>query len=208
VLEDFSGVSSPNDTDQLLDRVALGEQSAADVLFTRHQQRLRRMVQLRIDPRLASRLDPSDVVQDTLVEAHRRLADYVRRREIPFYPWLRAIAWEKLLQLNRRHIMAARRSVQREIDRPLLSSDSELLLAKRLVSASASPSDQLIRREVHERIRQAIGQLPNDDHEMIVLKHLEELSFQEVAAVLGISMSAVYSRHRRAIQRLHRLLNR
>jgi RNA polymerase sigma-70 factor (ECF subfamily) len=196
------------DTDQLLDLVAQGEPSAAEALFTRHQQRLRRMVQLRIDPRLASRLDPSDVVQETLVEAHRRLDDYVRRREIPFYPWLRAIAWEKLLQLNRRHIMAARRSVDREIDRPALSRDSELLLAQRLVSAGPSPSDQLIRREIRDRIRQAIAQLPGDDHEIIVLKHLEELSFQEVAAVLGISMSAVYSRHRRAIQRLHRLLNR
>jgi RNA polymerase sigma-70 factor (ECF subfamily) len=195
------------DTDQLLDRVANGEQSAAEVLFTRHQQRLRRMVQLRIDPRLAARFDPSDVVQETLAEAHRRLRDFARRREIPFYPWLRSIAWDKLLQLNRRHIMAARRSVEREIDRPHLSGDSELLLVKRLASASASPSDQMIRREIHERVRQAIGRLPDDDHEIIVLKHLEELEFSEVAAVLGISMSAVYSRHRRAIQRLHRLLN-
>jgi RNA polymerase sigma-70 factor (ECF subfamily) len=199
-------VDSPPDTDQLLDRVAQGEPSAAELLMSRHHQRLRRMVHLRIDPRLASRLDPSDVVQETLIEAHRRLNDYARRREIPFYPWLRSIAWDKLLQLNRRHILAERRSVQREA-RPLLSEDSELLLSNRLASASTSPSEQLIRREIRQRVRRAIGRLSADDHEIIVLKHLEELSFDEVAAVLGVSRSAVYSRHRRALERLHRLLN-
>ncbi len=200
-------MNSPPDTDQLLDRVAQGEEAAAEALFTRHQQRLRRMVHLRIDPRLGTRLDPSDVVQETLAEAHRRLDDYLRRREIPFYPWLRSIAWDRLQQLNRRHIAAERRSVEREEDRLHLPDDSQLLLAERLASTSGSPSDQLIRSEVHDRVREAIDQLPTDDHEIIVLKHLEELSFHEAAAVLGISRSAVYSRHRRAIERLHRLLN-
>jgi hypothetical protein len=77
------------DTDQLLDRVVQGESSAAAALLSRHEQRLRRMVSLRIDPRLAARVDPSDVVQDTLAEAHRRLIDYAADRRIPFYPWLR-----------------------------------------------------------------------------------------------------------------------
>ena len=56
------------------------------------------MVHLRLDPRLAARLDPSDVVQDTLAEAHKRLAAYAQDRQIPFYPWLRAIAWDKLVE--------------------------------------------------------------------------------------------------------------
>lgn len=84
------------DTDHLLDLVAKGEPAAAATLLTRHKDRLRRMVHLRIDPRLSPRVDPSDVVQDTLAEAHKRLPAYAQAREVPFYPWLRAIAWDKL----------------------------------------------------------------------------------------------------------------
>jgi RNA polymerase sigma-70 factor (ECF subfamily) len=195
------------DTDHLLDLVAQGDSSAAATLLTRHKQRLRRMVQLRLDPRLSARLDPSDVVQDTLAEAHQRLADYARAREIPFYPWLRAIAWDKLIEMKRRHIAADRRSVRREVGQLDLSGDSEMILAERLLATTSTPSDQLIRREMRARVQDVIGKLPPLDHEVIVLRHLEELSFPETAAVLGISENAVYSRYRRAIERLHRLLN-
>jgi RNA polymerase sigma-70 factor (ECF subfamily) len=193
------------DTDQLLDLVAQGESSAAATLLTRHQKRLRRMVYLRIDPRLAARLDPSDIVQDALTEAHRRLPVYAAERPIPFYPWLRRIAWERLLQMHRRHISAQRRTVLREDVLPL-SGDSEILLARRLAEAS-SPSDQMLRREIKDRVREALARLSNGDREVIVLKHLEELSFQEAAAVLEVTTAAVYSRYYRAIQKLHSLLN-
>ena len=193
------------DTDQLLDRVAQGESSAAAALLTRHQQRLRRMVQLRLDARLAARFDPSDIVQDALAEAHRRLPEYAAERPIPFYPWLRRIAWEQLLQMHRRHLDAKRRTVRREDALPL-THDSEMLLAERL-AATTSPSDHLVRREIGQRVREAVAQLPPGDREVIVLKHLEELSFQDAAAVLEISSAAVYSRYYRAIARLHRLLN-
>jgi RNA polymerase sigma-70 factor (ECF subfamily) len=163
------------------------------------------MVYLRIDPRLAARLDPSDIVQDALAEAHRRLPVYAAERPIPFYPWLRRIAWERLLRMRRRHIDAKRRTVLREDALPL-SEGSEMLLAERLAAAS-TPSEQLLRREIRERLHEALAQLPAADREVIVLKHLEELSFQEAAAVLEISTAAIYSRYYRAIQRLHRLLN-
>jgi RNA polymerase sigma-70 factor (ECF subfamily) len=193
------------DTEHLLDLVSQGESSAAAALLDRHRQRLRRMVQLRIDPRLAARIDPSDIVQDALGEAHRRLPQFAAERPIPFYPWLRRIAWDRLLQMRRHHLLAKRRSVTREDVLPL-SGKSEILLAERLAAAS-SPSEQLVRREMCQRVRRAIAELPDNDREVIVLKHLEELSFQEAAAVLEIGAAAVYSRYYRAIQRLHRLLN-
>jgi RNA polymerase sigma-70 factor (ECF subfamily) len=195
------------DTDQLLYLFEQGEPSAAATLLTRHKKRLRRMVQLRLDPRLVARLDPSDVVQDVLAEAHKRLAAYAHEREIPFYPWLRSIAWDKLVEMKRRHVVAGRRSVRREAGQLDLSGDSELILIKRLVASTGTPSDQLIRDEMRARIKSAIGQLPRRDHEVIVLRHLEEMTFPETAAVLGISESAVYSRYRRALERLHRLLH-
>ena len=195
------------DTDHLLDRVARGESSAAATLLTRHEQRLRRMVNLRLDPRLAARLDPSDVVQDTLVEAHRRLPDYALDRPMPFYPWLRGIAWDKLIEITRRHITAERRSVNREVGQLDLSGDSQLILVDRMMPVTATPSEQALRQEMRSRVQQAISQLPPRDHEIIVLKHLEELNVSEIAAVLGIEQEAVYSRYRRAVQRLHRLLS-
>jgi RNA polymerase sigma-70 factor (ECF subfamily) len=193
------------DTDQLLDQVAAGESSAAATLLTRHRTRLRRMVELRIDARLAARFDPSDIVQDALAEAHRRLPAYAADRPIPFYPWLRRIAWERLVHLHRRHMDAKRRTVLRE-DAPPLTKDSELLLAERL-AATSTPSDQLLRREIGQRVREAVAKLLPGDREVIALKHLEELSFQEVAAVLETSVTAIHSRYYRAIQKLHKQLH-
>jgi len=194
------------DTDQLLDRVVQGESSAVSALLTRHEQRLRRMVMFRIDPRLAARLDASDVVQEALAEAARRLADYAAHRPIPFYPWLRGIAWDKLVEMKRRHVDAACRSVQREVRQLNLSGDSQLILVDRMMALGTTPSEQAIHGEMRDRVQQAIRQLPARDHEVIVLKHLEELNVPEIAAVLGIDQEAVYSRYRRAVQRLHRSL--
>lgn len=194
------------DTEQLLDLVAQGESSAAATLMTRHADRLRRMVHLRLDPRLVARLDPSDVVQDAMAEAHKRLPAYLQDRAIAFYPWLRAIAWDKLVEMKRRHIEAERRSVLREACRLDLSGASKNILAERLMKVATASGDPLVREEMCNRVRLAINQLPPRDHEVIVLRHLEELSFSETAAVVGISEDAIYSRYRRALQRLHSLL--
>src|SRR5262249_62353015 len=87
-------------------------------LAERHRGRLRRMVAVRLDRRLAARVDPSDVVQESLAEADRRLDGYLRERPLPFYPWLRQLAWERLTALYRRHVPAQPRSVTREAAEP------------------------------------------------------------------------------------------
>lgn len=195
------------DTDQLLDCVAAGQSEAAAALLTRHKSRLVRMIQLRLDPRLAARIDASDVVQETLAEAHVRLPEYVAQRPLPFYPWLRGIAWDKLVEMHRLHVDAEKRTVRREAPQPELTDESEMILVDRLMAAAATPSDQLIRGEMRLRLEKAINELAETDREVIVLRHLEELSFSETAAVLGITEVAVYSRYRRALERLHNLLN-
>src|SRR5438093_9616573 len=105
---------APADTEQLLERAAGGDAVARDQLLQRHRDRLKRMVAVRADPRLAARVDPSDVVQETLAEAAARLDAYLRTRPLPFYPWLRQIAQQRLIDLHRRHVQAGRRSVMRE----------------------------------------------------------------------------------------------
>src|SRR5580700_2161836 len=97
------------ETEALIERAQKGDASAKQLLLANHRDRLRRMVAVHIDRRLAARVDPSDVVQEALAEAARKLPDYLRHRPLPFYPWLRRLAWERLMKLHQRHIVAAKR---------------------------------------------------------------------------------------------------
>jgi len=81
------------DTEVLLARAAAGDRAARDGLLERFRPRLRQLVGLRLDRRLAARLDPSDVVQESLAEAAAKLDAYLRTRPLPFYPWLRGWPW-------------------------------------------------------------------------------------------------------------------
>jgi len=95
---------------------AAADEAARQELLARHRQRLRQMIAVRIDLRLGRRLDPSDVVQEVLAQAWQNLDDYLQRRPLPFYPWLRQLAWERLVKLHRRHIQAQKRSLTREAE--------------------------------------------------------------------------------------------
>jgi RNA polymerase sigma-70 factor (ECF subfamily) len=195
------------DAEQLLRRAGAGDPVARQQLLVQYQQRLRQMVAVRLDRRLAARIDPSDVVQETLAEALQQLSEYLRRPPLPFYPWLRQLAWKRLAELYRRHIRAAKRSVCREEhDTPPLPDESALDLAGRLLAPGSSPSARLRREELFGRVQAALAQLPERDREVLVLRHLEQLSTAEIAAVLGIKEGAVYTRHLRALERLRGLL--
>jgi RNA polymerase sigma-70 factor (ECF subfamily) len=194
-----------SETDRLLQSAARGDALARQELLMRHRQRLRTMIRLRMDRRLAARIDPSDVVQETLVEAVQKLSEYLRHRPLPFYPWLRQLACERLIDLHRRHIQAKKRSVRREQPPPLPDESAEQL-ADQLVARSGSPSSRLRRSELRTRTRMALAQLPANDRELLVLRHLEQLSTPEIAAILGISEGAFYTRHVRALERLRALL--
>src|SRR5262245_64522587 len=98
---------SKSDSDDLLAAASTGDQEARGRLFECHRRRLRRMVAMRLDHRLASRVDASDVVQEALADAARRLDDYLRDRPIPFYPSLRRFACDRLADAYRRHLPAA-----------------------------------------------------------------------------------------------------
>ena len=193
------------DTEQLLEQAERGDLAARQQLLLRHQKRLRQLIALRLDRRLAARIDPSDVVQETLVEAVQKLSEYLRRRPLPFYPWLRQLACERLIDLHRRHVQAKKRSVRREQPPPLPDESAEQL-ADQLVARSGSPSSRLRRSELRARTRMALARLPEHDRELLVLRHLEQLSTAEIAAILGISEAAFYTRHVRALERLRALL--
>ena len=83
---------------------AIGSDSAAQELFDAYRPQLRRMIAVRMDSRLSTRLDPSDVVQEILTDAFQQLPAYVLGRPLPFYPWLRRLAWQRLIRLNLRMV--------------------------------------------------------------------------------------------------------
>jgi RNA polymerase sigma-70 factor (ECF subfamily) len=194
------------DTEQLLTAASQGDTSARGRLLERQRPRLRRMVAVRLDRRLAARVDPSDIVQDTLADAAKHLDEYLRRRPVPFYPWLRRRAELKLADAYRRHVRAGRRSVARE-ERAGLPDESVLELAGRLAADTTGPGGQLNERERNERVRAALDQLPDRDREVLVLRYLEDLSTADTAAVLGCSEGAAKVRLLRAVRRLRDLLD-
>jgi len=200
-------VSHDADTEELIARARRGDGGARQQLLMRHRDRLCRMVAVRLDRRLAARFDPSDVVQEALLDADQRLSDYLEQRPLPFYPWLRRLAWEHLLKLKQRHLAARKRSANREERQGFgLPDASALELAQRLVSQGTSPSNGLLRDEVRGRVQAALVRLPEGDREVLVLRYLEQLSMGEVAAVLEITEGAVKMRHTRALGRLCGLL--
>src|SRR5437588_5565448 len=194
-------------TEELLDKVRKGEAHAVDGLLAAHREPLRRLIDLRLDPALAARLDASDIVQDVLLEAHRRLSDYLRHPTMPFPLWLRHIAQDHMIDAHRRHRQAQRRSLDRE--QPLaarLPNDSSFELAGQLMDAEPTPASAAIRHELQGRLHEALEKLDEDDREVILLRHGEQLSNQEVAAVLGLTEPAASMRYLRAVRRLRAAL--
>ena len=161
------------------------------------------MIAVRMDPRLSARMDPSDVVQEVLAEAARKLPAYVGHAPLPFYPWLRQIAWEHLVKLHRDHLRTQKRLALRERHFGLgVSDQSALALAEQLLASGTGPSGRAMREELRERVRRALGQLDPGDREILVMPHLEQLQISEIAALLAISEGAVKMRRLRAAEQL------
>jgi RNA polymerase sigma-70 factor (ECF subfamily) len=195
------------DTEHLIEQASQGDSDARQQLLERHRGRLRRMVAVHLDRRVAARADPSDVVQEALADAAAKLSAYLRERPLPFYAWLRRLAWERLVKLHRRHLRARRRSARREEPGVLdLPDNSAVELARRLVASGTSPSRHLDRAELQARVRGALARLEEREREVLVLRYLEGLATKEIAAVLGVSEGAVKMRHLRALDRLRALL--
>ena len=191
------------ETQRLLQLVHEGDPKGFEELFARHRPYLHQVVELRLDPKLRSRVDPSDVVQEAHLEAFRRLPDYLTRRPMPFRLWLRKTAHERLLMIQRRHIHAGRRAVGREVPLPDRSS---VQLFQQLLAPGMTASQQIAKAELVRRVRQAVGKLAELDREVLLMRNLEGLSNQEVAEVLGIDPSAASQRYGRALLRLRKLL--
>jgi len=195
------------ETENLLAQARRGEAAAVERLLTAHREPLRRMIDLRLDPALAARVDASDIVQDVLLEAHRRLQDYLRKPAMPFHLWLRHIARDHIIDAHRHERRAQRRSVDREqalhAARP---DESSLDWAAPFLDRELTPASAAMRHEMERKVQGAIRKLGEDDREIILMRYVEQLPNQDVAEALGLTEAAASMRCLRAVRRLQALL--
>jgi RNA polymerase sigma-70 factor, ECF subfamily len=198
----------PGPTLVLLDKARHGDGDAVNGLLERHRAAIRRMIDRRMDRAVQRRVDASDIVQDVLVEANRRLGDYLANPTMPFGIWLRHMARDRLIDAHRRHRVASTRSVDREV--PLVTAAagdrSEADLAGQLADRELTPAAAATWHELERRFAAAVEQLDEGDRQIVLLRHFEHLSTAEAAAALGLSKPAAGMRYLRAMRRLRGLL--
>ncbi len=192
----------------MIEQAKTGAPGALDQLLAEFREPLRRVIGLRLDPVLSRRIDASDIVQDVLLEANQRLNDYLRNPTMPFHLWLRHLAQDRIIDTHRRHRQAQRRSVDREqpIDRPAWVDASSIQLVAQLVDTEQTPASAAIQQELQRRLESALTQLNEDDRDIILMRHHEQLSNQDVAAALGLNEAAASMRYLRALRKLRAIL--
>ena len=179
-------------------------------LFERHRQRLQRMVELRMDPALRQRVGASDVLQEAWLEISSRLGNYLDQPNMPFFLWIRFITAQRLLKLHRHHAGTKKRDVKRQVpvDRRGFPQATTAGMAHQLAASGISPSGVAVEAELRLQLEEALGSMREDDREVLVLRHFEELSNAETARELGIQPDAASKRYLRALERLRNVLAR
>ena len=199
---------SEETTIELVRRAVAGDGAALEEALSVHRDRLKRMVRLRLNRQLQSRVDESDVVQDVLLEASNRLREYVENPSAPFYLWLRFLAGRKLTDLHRRHLAAEKRDAALEVSlhRGAYPTANSASLAAQLLGRISSPSQAAMRAELKIRVQEALNELNPLDREILALRHFEQLSNTEAATILGVGRSTASSRYLRALKKMKDLL--
>ena len=199
----------PNDVDALLERVRHGDTTALDTLFSCYRERLRRMVQLRLDRRLQSRIDSSDVIQEAYLDAVKGLDGYLSAPRAPLFLWLRYLVSMRLKALHRHHLGVKQRDARLDVSiyhGSLLEADS-VMLAAQLLGRLTSPSNAAVRAERMLKLQEALVNMAPIDREILALRHFEDLTRAESALELGIAEAAAGKRYLRALKRLRLLLD-
>ena len=190
---------------ELLKQAKAGKPQALGELLQTHRESLLRIIKFRMDPRLRSRLDADDVVQDSFIEATQRFENF-EEQEMPFFLWLRFITVQKLFQMHRRHLGAKARDANREISifstpQPQATS---AMLAAHLLGKHTSPSVAAMRAEQSRKVERVLNSMSEVDREIVALRRFERLKNDDVAKLLKISRTAASNRYVRALERLQK----
>jgi RNA polymerase sigma-70 factor, ECF subfamily len=193
-----------DETIELLGGAQQGDPHAVDRLMDRHRDSLHKMVECRLNQGVARRVDASDIVQDALLVASRRLTDYLENPDMPFHAWLRQLTRDRLADVYRREL-ADKRNVARE-QHMAASEHSSLDPLAQVRDAQLTPAAMLLRKEFAERFNQAVEQLDEGSKEVILMRHAEQLSNSQAAELLGVSEAAAGMRYLRALRQLKAVL--
>jgi RNA polymerase sigma-70 factor (ECF subfamily) len=167
---------------------------------------LRVLARLQLDPRLQGKVDPSDIVQETLLKAHQALDQFHGRTDAEMAGWLRAILGNTLIDFLRRFQTGARDVAQEQSLQQALEESSARLEAW-LVAEQSSPQEQAVRQEEVLGLARALAQLPEDQRRAVELRHLAGCSVREVAAQMGRNKEAVAKLLLRGVAKLRELLD-
>ena len=193
---------------ELLSRLQAGDEAALAPLFDHYRAKLRRMVQIRLDRRLNGRVAPSDVLQEAYIDALKRFPHFFEKVDQSFFGWLRLVVAQRLADIHREHLAAKKRDARQEIPlaRPVPGGATSACMADWLVGRFSSPSGVAQRHEQAAKLEVALEDLDPIDREILALRHFEELSNSETAAILNILPAAASKRYVRALARLKQLL--
>jgi RNA polymerase sigma-70 factor (ECF subfamily) len=196
-----------NATDPM-DRLRAGDRQALAELFDQHRDRLRRMVELRLDARLRGRLDASDIVRDAFLDAARDLDTYLADSQLPPLLWLRQYVGRRLTTLHRQHLGSTRGDSGLEISlyQGALPEAGSAALASMLLGRRGSSDEATQRAARILRVQEALNTLDPIDREVLALRHLEQLSRAGAALVLGIPQEVGAKRYFRALKQLKDVL--
>ena len=196
-----STLPDPSDLDLLRQFDLTGDTVALGRFLLRHQDRLRAVVVAHMGRRLATRLDPSDVVQESSLGVPARVAGYLRQVTVPPYVWLRFLALQQLHQAARWHLGTQRRAVGREAR----GGPTE---AGRLIDPVCSPVILAILTETRRDLRTALAKLSAADQRMLGLRYYDQRDNAGAARALGMTPNTASVNHFRALRRLREVLDR
>jgi RNA polymerase sigma-70 factor (ECF subfamily) len=192
----------------LLHAARAGDRDSFGQLLERYRNYLELLARIQIGRRLQGKVDPSDLVQDTFLEAHRSFERFHGDAEPVLRTWLHQILAGQLAHLVRRYCQTQGRDVH--LEQALLQEldHSSDVLDRGLADTRASPVDAAVRREQAVVLADALSELPEDYRDVIILRQIEGLGFVEVAQRMGRSVDSVQKIWIRALDRLRQRLER
>jgi len=194
------------DPEQLLCLARAGSSAALGQLLELYRGYLTLLARLQIGHRLQGKVEAADLVQDTFLEAHRHFAAFRGTAEAELVCWLQQILAGRLANLVRRYCGTRRRDVRLERELADQLAQSSHILDQSLAAAQSTPSQRAVRREHAVLLADALARLPEDYREVIILHHLEELTFPVIARRMGRSVDSVKNLWARALAQLRRSL--
>ena len=197
------------DQEKIIQQLQAGREEALADLFSLVRERLKRIVEFRLDYRLSGRVSQSDVIQDTYVRASQRIDSFLAKPDMPFFVWLRLEASQRLTEIHRFHFGANKRDVRREVklNKPENKNGAtSMQLAAHIVAQMTSASKLFEKARQIEALEKTLGEMNDLDREVIALRHFEELSNVETAKILDIAPAAASKRYLRALTRLKEIM--